>query len=450
MKPSRLITILLLFTLVFSTLAPCAFAVEDPDIQAKAALLVDFDTGRAVYAKNEKERAYPASLTKIMTALLVFEAIDAGKLSMSKEVTVSETALADLPADGSTANIKAGEVLTVEQLLECMLIVSANEAADILAEVVAGTVENFVERMNQRARDLGCKNTHFENPNGYHDENHYTTAWDLYLITREALRHSDFLRICDTDATTIPATNISKERTLYSTNHLISNWRVRGYKNSEAHGIKTGSTSDAGYCLVSSAQRGALHFVSVVLGCERKEENGVGNVMSFSETTRLFNYGFDNFAYQKVLRSDAVITEAAVELSQMDHVTLRPASDVELLLPKDFKTEEVEHIISLEADPVEAPIAAGQVLGTLTLRYHGQDYETVNLLAYNDVPSSRMLIFMRDLKLFIAKPAVRIAAAAVLVLIIVLIAAKLLFGRKRNRYGKSARYGGGGYRGRRR
>lgn len=230
MKTHRFFSVFLLLILAVSLLTGPASAAEvpDPAIQAKAALLVDANTGRMVYGKNEHEELYPASLTKIMTALLTLEAVDSGQLSMDQPITVTESALEGLAADGSTAGIRAGEVLTVEQLLECMLIVSANEACNILAEQVSGSVDAFVGAMNEKAAALGCENTHFVNTTGLHDSQHYTSAWDLYLITAEALKHDDFLRICDMKSATIPATNLSEERVLHSTNYLISNWRALG------------------------------------------------------------------------------------------------------------------------------------------------------------------------------------------------------------------------------
>lgn len=455
MKRTRILSVFLLFMLLFTLSAPMAAAegpapLEDPDILAKAALLVDAETGSVVYAKNEHQELYPASLTKIMTALLTLEAIDQGNLSLEQEVTASASALEGLASDGSSAGIKVGETMTVEHLLYCMLVVSANEACDILAETVSGSVDAFVTAMNAKAAELGCENTNFVNPNGLHDARHYTSAWDLYLITKAAMAYPEFMKICDTADVVIPATNLSEERHLYTTNYLLSSWRVIGYRNKEAHGIKTGSTSEAGHCLVSSSVRGSLHFISVVLGAERVEENGVGNVRSFSETTRLFNWGFDNFSCRTVLKADEIVKEAAVSLSKVDHVTVHPAQEVEILLPNNLTAEDLERTVVLE-DPVEAPVTEGQVLGTLELSYDGQIYASVDLLALNDVEASRLLVFWRNVELFFAKPVVRVIFIVLAVLIIALILWKLTLGRRRYRYGRSVgRSGGSSYRGRRR
>ena len=457
MKTNRFFALFL--ALVLSVcLLPAAYAVgdekpelpADPNILAKAALLVDANTGTVVYAKDEHEELYPASLTKIMTALLTLEAIDAGKLSMDQELTATATALEGLSSDGSSAGIKVGETMSVRNLLYCMLVVSANEACDILAEAVSGSVSAFVAAMNAKAADLGCENTHFVNPNGLHDPQHYTSAWDMYLITKAAMEYPDFMTICDTAAHTVPATNLNAERKLYTTNHLLSNWRVIGYRNTEAHGIKTGSTDAAGYCLVSSAMRGSLHFISVILGADRVVENGVGNIRSFSETTRMFNYGFDNFTYKTIVEEKEVIQEVPVSLSKIDHVTVHPAKDIEVLLPKVLGAGDLERTITLE-EPVEAPVEKGQKLGTMTLSYDGVTYATVDLLASFDVEASKLMTFWRDVKAFFAKTSVRVGLIVLVVLIVVLVLCKLLFGRRRYRYGRSvSRRGSGNYRGRRR
>jgi D-alanyl-D-alanine carboxypeptidase (penicillin-binding protein 5/6) len=259
MKKRRLFSLFLSFALLLPLFSlTSADAYEDFDLDAKAGLLIEADTGEILYEKNAHQENFPASLTKVMVALLVFEAIDEGKIALTDSVTATESAFEGLSSDGSTANIVPGETMTVEQLLNCMLIVSANEACNILGETLYGSVDTFVARMNERATELGCEHTHFANATGLHNSQHYTTAWDLYLITREALKHDKFMEICNSKSYTVPATNMTdKPRELHSTNFLISNWRARGYVYRDAQGIKTGSTPEAGYCLISSALRGS-------------------------------------------------------------------------------------------------------------------------------------------------------------------------------------------------
>ncbi len=459
MKTRRFLSVFLTIVLTMSLwVAPSASAIgtedpvlpADPAILAKAALLVDAETGSIAYAKNEHQELYPASLTKIMTALLVLEAVDAGTLSMDQEITASQTAFDGLSADGSSAGIKAGEVMTVENLLYCMMVVSANEACQILAEAVSGSVSAFVEEMNAEAARLGCKNTHFVNPHGYHDPQHYSSAWDMYLITKAAMEYEAFMTIADTAHVVIPATNMSKERDYWTTNHLLSTWRVIGYRNSEAHGIKTGSTDDAGHCLVSSAQRGSLHYISVILGAERVEENGMGNIRSFSETTRMFNYGFDNFTYKNIIEAKEPIQEVPVSLSEVDRVVVSAAEDKEVLIFNGLEPEHLERKVTLFHETVEAPVTAGQKLGIMELSYDGTVYATVDLLAMHDVEASKMLVFWRDTQEFLAKTSVRVTGIVILALIFLLLMWKLLFSRRRYRYGRSVGRGrSSNYRGRR-
>ena len=457
MKTRRFFSVFLLLALIAGlAVTPASAAEEDggvtpPELHCEAVLLVDANTGRMVYGKNEHEQMYPASLTKIMTALLVLEAVDSGQLSMDQQVTATESAMAGLAADGSTAGILVGEILTVEQLLQCMLIVSANEACNILAEEVSGSVDAFVDAMNAKAEALGCENTHFVNATGLHDSQHYTTAWDLYLITAEAMKHEDFMRICDTARATIPATNLSEERNLYTTNYLIDTWRSLGYIYSNAHGIKTGSTDEAGHCLVSSATEGSLSFISVVLGGPRETlEDGEIRTYSFYDTRALFQWAFANFSYQTVLEEMEMVKEVSVALSKVDHVSVHPASDVEILLPNGIDPATLERIINLES-PVDAPITEGQVLGSLTLSLDGTELATVDLLANHDVESSGLLVFGRNVQLFFGQTIVKVIGIVLLVLLAALVLWKLTVGRRRYRYGRSVpRRHRGNYHGRRR
>ena len=448
MKKRRFFALFLVLGLLVSLLSVPASAFEEIDIDARAALLVEKETGEILYEKNAHEKNYPASITKLTVALLVFEAIDAGQLSLDQPITAHESAFEGLSIYGSTAGIKVGEVLTVEQLLQCMLIVSANEACNILAEWDAGSITAFVDAMNAKAKALGCENTHFVNPSGLHDPDHYTSAWDLYLITKAAMQYPEFMEICDSAKAVIPATNLSKERTLYTTNHLLSTWRVIGYRDKRAHGIKTGSTSDAGHCLISSAQEGELHFVSVVMGAERIEENGVGNLLNFSETSHLLDYGFKNFAYRTILEDKEIIQEVPVSLSKTDYVTVHPANNVESLFPRDLDPAELDRVISLP-EAVEAPITAGDKLGTMELRDGDTVYASVDLLASSDVTADKFMVFRHNVSLFFKKPAVKTVAIVLAVLLVLLVIFRLTGLSRRRRYGRNARSYSRGYRGRR-
>lgn len=458
MKKRRILSFFLTVFLFIAVITP-AYAAGSFEVEARAALLVDKGTGEILYDKACHEHNYPASITKVMTALLVLEAVDAGRLRLDQEITASESAFENLASDGSTANIKAGETMSIENLLNCLLIVSANEAAHILAEAVAGNIVTFVAQMNERAAQLGCEDTHFANPSGLHNERHYTSAWDIYLITRQAMTYDTFMEIVGRKAYEVPETNISKKRSLHSTNYLISTWRTGwpGYYYEDARGIKTGSTPEAGNCLVATAIRGNRQLISVVLGAEKvKLEDGSTETRSFSETIRLFDHGFNDFKSMQLLNSDEFIAEVPVELSsETNYVVVHPAEGLTRMVPSDLTAEELTRTIELDAESVDAPVSTGDQLGTVTVSYGETVYGTVPLLALNDVSASWLLVKQREVTEFISQPWVKFAAAGVAALAagIVILRAVAVSRAKRYRHrggggGGKSNYSYNGYRGR--
>ncbi len=443
MKLRRFFCVFLPSLLLLLTAAPGAALaedgekrVEDPDIQAKAALLIDRQSGAVLYEKNRDQRLFPASLTKIMTALLVLEAVDDGQLSLSQEVTAS--AFATLSSEGSPVGLKAGEAVSVADLLDCILVVSANEACNVLAEAVSGTVEDFVALMNRRAEELGCENTHFANATGLHDPQHYTTAWDTYLITREALTHDELLTISDTATAKIPSTNLSPERTLHTMNSLLDGWRATGYRYQYAHGIKTGSTTDAGYCLASVGVKDRRSFLCIILGAEKRTTpTGGSDIMSFSEAKRLFEWGFDSFDYQTVLTDEEMLASMPVTLSEQDAVALHSKEDVELLLPNVLTAEDLTRTIRFRSKSVEAPVKQGTALAEVELSYGDTVYATVPLVALAEVEVSQAQKLQSDIRAFWGRTSVRIACAVIFLLAAAAVGWRLTVGRRRYRYGKS-------------
>jgi D-alanyl-D-alanine carboxypeptidase (penicillin-binding protein 5/6) len=435
---SAFLALAILVCMFTATAASADESVTDPNIQAQAALLIDRDSGTVLYDKNIHEHLYPASLTKIMTCLLVLENVASGKLSLDQEITAPAAAFEDLDPDGSTANIKEGEVLTLEQLLYCMMVVSANEAANILAVTVSGSTSDFVDLMNKEAAKLGCDDTHFSNPIGLQDTEHYTSAWDLYLITQAALQYDEFMKICDTADIVIPATNLHDQRHLYSTNYLLSSFRATGYIDKRAHGIKTGSTSDAGHCLVSTASKNGLHFLSVVLGCKAVAlSTGRTQVQSFSETSRLFDWGFQNFSYQTVLKSTDILGSMPVTLSKKaGEVALHVKEDIRILVPNGITPDDLTHTLRFTKKTTQAPVTKGDKLGEIKLSYGDTAYATVPLVAYSSIPASRSLVLMNQVKQFFQRTIVRVLCVIVLVLLAVLLVWKLTVGRRRYRSGK--------------
>ena len=257
MKKRRLFSLFLSFALLLPLFSlTSADAYEDFTLDAKAGLLIEADTGEILYEKNAHQENFPASLTKVMVALLVFEAIDEGKIALTDSVTATESAFEGLSSDGSTANIVPGETMTVEQLLNCMLIVSANEACNILGETLYGSVDAFVARMNERAKELGMNDTHFVNCTGLPADGHVTSAYDIALMSRELIwRHPDIRRF-----TTIWMDSLRGGASmLVNTNKL-----VRFYPG--ATGLKTGSTDSAKYCISATAEKDGMELIAVILG----------------------------------------------------------------------------------------------------------------------------------------------------------------------------------------
>lgn len=398
MKKIRILPLILLLCLLLSALAPGALALDDPALDARAAVLADLDTGQVFVSKNADAKMYPASLTKVMTVLLAVEAIENGTVSLYDEVTASADSTADMVEDGSTANIQPGETMTLENLLYCALVESANEACNIIAEYIGGSISAFVDMMNARAAELGCTGTHFANPHGLPDDNHYTTANDLYLITREAVSHDLFMEICNTVDYTVPATNMSEERHLSNTNGLINadSPYYKGYYYEYAKGVKTGHTSAAGYCLISTAEKDGVHLVAVVLGCTGVQ-NGDGTLTynNFVDTINLYNWVFNNFSQQEILSSAELVAEVPVAMgADADSVTLRPKDVVTALLPNDADTSGFERQITIYSqqggESLQAPVSAGEVLGEITVSKDGVVYGTTALVASTSVQLSKL------------------------------------------------------------
>lgn len=448
-RPALLLLALLLACLWSMPAAGASEILDNMHVEARNALLVDVDAGATLYDQDAYEKAYPASITKIMTALLTLDAVDNGQFAQGLDtvITASDTFDHDLSAYGSTQNIKAGEQMSVKELLYCLLVPSANEAANILAEAVAGSTDAFVEQMNAKAAELGCTNTHFANCHGLHAPDHYTCAYDIYLIAAACMKNDTFREIVATYDYYVPATNLSPQRHFYSTNALLSNMKYAGYTYRYATGIKTGSTDEAGYCLVSSAEKDGRTLIAVVLGAENvKNADGTISRLVYSESSRLLEWGFENFAVQSILDKDTPLASVPVTLSRdADQVMVRPASGLEVMLPKDVAPEDFQRDVKLE-ESVAAPVTQGQVLGTLTLSYDGQEYGTVDLVAVNDVAASAFLTRKAQLEHILSLLWVRVAIAAALVVILAVVLRLTVF-RRRNRYGRrpssSRNYRGG-------
>lgn len=420
---------------------PVVSALADPQPLCKAAALLYADTGEVFYDFHGDEHNFPASITKVMTALLTLEAVERGEISLEQVVTVSNTYAFDLSDDGSTQNIKPGEMLTVHELLYCALVASANEACNILAETVTGNAADFVARMNERAAQLGMTNTHFANTHGLHDANHYTSAIDLGKLVQAALQNDTFRAIVSSKSHTTPATNLTDDRTYVNTNALLTGARYPGYTYANAIGVKTGSTPEAGQCLASAAIKDGRTVICVVLGAENlPNADGTVTRNSFAESRRLLEWGFENFSRRTLLDGVTPVKEIPVTLSaDTTAVALKPQERLEAVLPNDMDPEGFERVVTTYYDELEAPIQAGQELGEITVRNGDKVYGTVKLVAAASAERSELLYRLRQAELFFQNFWVRLALVALAILIVALILRRSVVRRRKRRRGYTGR-----------
>lgn len=357
----------------------------EASLESEAALIMESSTGKVIYEKNGYQKRYPASTTKILTAILAIE-----HCNLDETATASEFAITSIPSGYTTANIQIGETLSIHDLLYVLMLQSANESAVILAEHVSGSQEAFSDLMNQKAAELGCKNSHFVNPNGIHNKDHYSTAYDLALITNYAMQNETFREIVQTTSFTLPATSAypAESRTFMNTNNLIiPDYRDKSdnYYYEYATGVKTGYTSEAKNCLVSTAEKNGIQYVSVVLGASISYTDNGSVSHRYVDTISLFNYAFDNFSFRKLKSENNNIKTIEIENAKKDSkkLDLLIASDITALVSIDNKNTEIEPEIILNED-LKAPISKGDIVGTISYTVEDLCY-TTDLIAANDV-----------------------------------------------------------------
>lgn len=405
---------LFLFLIIFVSGCTSTYASTIPDTYSSACLLMEESTGKILYSKNANSIMYPASTTKIMTAILTLE-----KCNLSDTAVVSHNAVFSIPSGYSTASLVEGEVLTIEQLLNVLLIPSANDAAVVLAEHIAGSVEAFSDMMNSKAVELGCLNTHFVNPNGIHNENHYSTAYDLALIGKYAMQFPTFKEISSKTRYTLPITNAySKEDRIFNTtNDLIKpnySSSPTNYYYKYATGGKTGYTDPAGQCIVATATKDNVSLIAVTLHGDFTEDNLSQRAL---DCKALFEYGFNNFSMVSIAQKGEVASNMKVPNATKDSssLDLLYSDDIYAFVPNGFDTSSVTPNIKLSSS--FAPIAQDTVLGTISYDIDGSNY-SCNLLASHEVYKNQF-----------AKTAMELA----LLLIFLILLSKVLKRKKRRK-----------------
>lgn len=380
MKTKKLFVLLFLTFLIlypFNYVLSATTQINLPSITAEGIFLLDNRTNKVLYSRSENKKMYPASTTKILTAIIVLE-----NCNLNDVVSASYNAVMSIPNGYSTADIQIGEELTVEQLLELLLVCSANDAANVLAEYVGGSIDSFVSMMNTKLNELSLTDSHFTNAFGMQDENHYTTAHDLAFIMKYCLKNDTFRKIAGQASCAIPATNKSGTRTYTSTNELLI--PETSYYYSYLTTGKTGFTTQAKECLVSSAYRDNLELICVVLGSNDR----------FADTRNLYEYAYSNYSIKNVVNEKDVVTNITVTNASRDtkNLDLLVNEMVPVLINNSESISEIIPEITLNEN-ISAPIEEGTVLGKVKYSVDGVEY-TTDLIASHYVKKSEILTYI--------------------------------------------------------
>ncbi len=427
----RIIGLILVIAVMFSALSITAFADTKPDIEifARHALLVNTDTGTVVYENDAYSKDYPASLTKIMTAIIALE--NTQNLD-AVEITAKAKHFNEFQGIGvSNAEIKNGESFSMRELLYALMLNSACEAANIIADFVGdGSIPDFVEMMNKKAQEIGAVNTHFANPHGLFDEENYSTAYDMYLIARYAMDIPGFMEISSTKNYTIEASSERGEKNLHHTNKM--QFTTNGYYMPEIKGIKTGTLEEAGRCLITNAEYNGYNYICVVMGGEYKD-----TASHYKTTYNLYHWAFDNLMLKTLLDETKSVAEVEVNLSKdKEYVLVRPATRVSRMVDVNIDPSSVLLTMDLPKS-VNAPIKAGDIIGKGVVTLMGEEIATVDLVAMQDVERSGWKMFTFALGQVFSKPIVIIGLIVFLGLLVFYGVLSVMYNnykRRRRRY----------------
>ena len=432
-----------IISIILSAVVLLSASVFLPDIRAEAApfnidfkttsksiYLENLDTGVVVYEKDSNARRFPASTTKIMTYIITAENVN----DLDKTyVTVKSDVLHQLDGTGSSmAGLEENERLSIHQLLCCMMIPSGNDAALILADYIGkGNISSFVDMMNKKANELGCTGTHFANPHGLNDPNHYTTVSDMAKITKYALTLPLFSEITNTVTSDI----LGDDRYLVTTNSMIDENRGGDYYYPYAAGIKTGSTgNDSGYCLVSTASKDGYTYLCIAYGAPYEDSRGNNyDNGAMIDSANLYRWAFKNLSIKSVLDKNSLVKEINLKYAwNKDKIQLAPAQGYSTILPDEVSTESIDRSFDIP-ESIDAPVRAGDKVGTITLTYANQKLATIDLIASESVDRSELLSALAALDSIVKSSwfIVTVIVLGLLILIYFIIAA-IYTKRKRN------------------
>lgn len=345
------------------------------NLKSQSGIIIEADTGKVLFEKDADTKRAPASMTKIMTMLLIVEELEKGNISLKDEVTISERAAS---MGGSQIYLEKGSTATVEELLTTIAVGSANDSAVAMAEKIGGTVENFVVLMNKRAKQLGANNTTFKNPHGLDEEGHETTARDMALIAKEVVKHDNIIKLSSTYETTITHKN-GKSLWLVNTNSLIKFY-------SGLDGLKTGFTDKAGYCLTGTMKRNDMRLITVVMHAETKEDRN-------TDTINMMEYAYSMYNKKTLVSSENHLGNMFIDNAKSREVKYYLEKDANVIVDKN--TREVNYKYDIELDNVKAPLKKGDKIGTLKLNYNNEIIN-YNLIVKEDVYKSNFFTRMKN------------------------------------------------------
>lgn len=428
---------LILFTITLTS-GFSALAVFPPnfDPMSNYIYLINTDTNTVIYEKNAHDKIYPASTTKMMTCLLAIEnCLDL----RGTNITISDNVMNLLKGtDSSTAGYVAGEQITMLDLLYGLMLPSGNECALAIAEYIGkGDIDKFVDMMNEKVSEIGMTETHFANPHGLHDDDHYTSAYDMYLLAKTALTYPMFKEICSSEKYVVYETNKHKKRTLYNTNYLIESYNSHGYYLSSVKGIKTGRTNKAGNCLVSTATKNGYTYICVTMGAPLKDENGksYSKNQAFMDARQFYEWAFSELQLKEIVTDNQIIAEIPLEHAwNKNTITVVPEETFKAILPTKVDAGTV--VIDPQVEEiVSAPVKKGDILGVAVMTYGNQELGRVNLVATESVDRN-VIIYAADTTVkFVKQPWFWISA----IVVIVAIVAYIIYIRQRFKRAEASR-----------
>ena len=382
-RNKTVISVILIAAILAVSKTPVMAASPFRDLVAQSALLAEADTGTVLFERGMNTRHPADGLAKIMTMIIAITAIEKGETSLGDFIEMTESARADITSASTTQNIKPGEEMTLSDLMYCAFVGSANEACNLIAEHIAGSVEDFVVIMNARAKELGCNSTSFTNPHGQYSDKQYSTALDQFVIYREAISHPLFEDLSGTFRYTIESTNKADARRLMGTNSLLNTSGKYSYRPCTS-GLAS-ITYEGGHSFVGFAESDGLSLIVVVLGSDVVIfDDESAEMRNLTESARLFAWGFSEFGWRTVLSQIDLVAKAPVEHGAgANYVNLRPESEIRLLIDKDIPIDDFKLDVDIFSEsggtPLVAPVEAGEILGEVTVtRYDRNTRKTIN------------------------------------------------------------------------